>query len=142
MYEKLVQILSATLVGVLAYLSPMGEVFWCMFLFVFADLLTGIYASRKNHIATSSRRMRKSIAKLLCYLLAILLSFVAERSFGAEFGSYKLIGGFVCLVEFLSILENLTTITGNPIFLKIIELIRGTKGNVIKEILSEKNGKE
>lgn len=54
-------------------------------------------------------------------------------------GSYKWVVGFICLVEFISILENMATITGSPIFLKIIRLIRGTKGNLIKEILEEKN---
>ncbi|WP_059026748.1 phage holin family protein [Gabonibacter massiliensis] len=123
-----------------AYLAPMKEVFWCMLLFVTIDLIVGIIASSKNGIGRSSRRARKSVLKLLCYLGAVVMAFVAEKAFTGEMiGSYKWIGGFICLVEFISILENMATITGSPIFLKIIRLIRGTKGNLIKEILEEKN---
>lgn len=125
-----------------AYLTPMREVFYCMLFFVIIDLIVGIVASSKNGIGRSSRRGRKSVGKLFCYMGAILLAYVAEKTFtGDGIGSYKWIGGFICLVEFISILENMATITGNPIFLKIIRLIRGSKGDIIKEILDEKNEK-
>lgn len=138
---KITNIVSHALVALVAYIAPLGEVFWCMLLFVFADLLTGVYASRINHVATNSRRLRKSVVKLICYIGSMFLAFVAERSFGVEFGSHKMVGGFICLVEFMSILENMATITGKEIFLNIIKLIRGSKGDVIKEILDEKNEK-
>lgn len=138
--EKLYSIVTGTCVSLLAYLSPMEEVFYCMLFFVVVDLVVGVMASSKNGIGRSSRRARRSLIKLLCYMGAILMAYVAEQTFAGEgIGSYKWIGGFICLVEFVSILENMATITGNPIFLKIIKLIRGTKGDVIKEILDEKN---
>lgn len=138
--EKLYTIMTGTFVALAAYLAPMKEVFYCMLFFIVADLIVGIVASSKNGIGRSSRRARASLQKLLCYMGAILLCYVAENTFTGEgIGSYKWIGGFICLVEFISILENMATITGNPIFLKIIRLIRGTKGDIIKEILDEKN---
>lgn len=140
---KIEQITTNALVAILAYMSPIAEIFVVMLLFCLSDLITGIWASRINGIATSSRRARKSVAKLLCYMCAIMLSFSAERAFGVNFASYKMIGGFICLVEFLSILENLTTISGNPVFMKIIDVIRGgSKSSVIVDILNEKNEKE
>lgn len=141
--EKLCSILSGTCVSLWAYLTPMREVFYCMLFFVIIDLIVGVLASSKNGIGRSSRRGRKSVGKLLCYMSAIMLAYVAEHTFaGDSIGSYKYVGGFICLVEFISILENMATITGNPIFLKIIKLIRGTKGDVINEILTEKNEKK
>lgn len=138
--ERLYSIFTGTCVSLWAYLTPMREVFYCMLFFVIVDLIVGIVASSRNGIARSSRRSRKSIGKLLCYMGAILLAYVAEHTFAGDgIGSYKYVGGFICLVEFISILENMATITGNPIFLKIIMLIRGTKGDIINDILNEKN---
>lgn len=137
---KLYHILTGAAVSLWAYLMPMKEVFYCMLFFVFIDLIAGIAASTKNGIGRSSRRARQSVIKFLCYMGAVLMAYVAEKTFAGEgVGSYKFVGGFICLVEFISILENMATITGNPIFLKIIKLIRGTKGDTINEILNEKN---
>lgn len=141
--DRLYNVLMGTLVSLWAYLTPMREVFYCMLFFVVVDLITGITASYKNGIGRSSRRGRKSVIKLLCYMGSIMLAYVAEHTFAGDgVGSYKFVGGFICLVEFISILENMATITGNPIFLKIIKLIRGTKGDVVNEILNEKNEKK
>ena len=140
---KMYCIMTNVFIALWAYLTPMREVFYCMLLFVIIDLVVGIVASGKNGIGRSSRRGRKSVGKLLCYMGAIMMAYVAEKTFAGDgIGSYKLVGGFICLIEFISILENMATITGNPIFLKIIRLIRGSKGDVIKEILDEKNSKK
>ena len=63
---------------------------------------------------------------------------------GCISNTYKFIAGFIAIVEIISILENMAVITGNPIFLKIVRLIRGQArekhGDLIGDILEEKNG--
>ncbi len=137
---------SVTTAAILAYLAPMYEIFAVMFGFVIADLITGIMASRKRRVACSSRRLRISIEKVFGYVGVLLLIYAAQRAFGAEWlCGEKVIGGFICLVELLSILENLATITERPIYLKLIKLIRGraaqTHGSIVNDILDEKNEK-
>lgn len=128
---------------ILAYISPIKEIFLVMLIFVLFDLFTGISASHKKGVPRSSRRARKSVVKLLCYLSAILLTYLAEKAFGIEWvATHKFIGAFICLVEMLSIFENLAVISDRPIFLKIIKLIRGKASEdskLIKDILNEKN---
>lgn len=127
----------------LAYMSPLYEIFVVMMLFVFVDLVVGLFASNKRNVPRSSRRLRKSMGKLLCYLSVLSLSFMAEQAFKVEwFAAHRAVGAFICAVEFISILENMAIITGNPIFLKIVKWIRGKatdKNNLINEMLNEKN---
>lgn len=133
--------------GVIAYFMPMYEVFAVLILFVTVDLAVGLLASRKRGIPCNSRRLRISVSKLSCYVIAVLLPYMAEKAFGIEWlASYKLIGGFIVLVEFISILENLAMLTEKLIFLKIIKLIRGklkeNNEETISNIVWEKNSEE
>lgn len=126
-----------------AYFSPLYEIFVVMMVFVAADLVSGVIASHNRGVPRSSRRLRKSIVKLVCYLSAMMLAFSAEQAFHVEwFVAHRAIGAFICGVEFVSILENFAVITGRPVFLKIISWIRGKSPDsqsLINEIINEKN---
>lgn len=129
-------------VAVGLYFSPVKEIFILMIGFVAVDMVSGLIASHHHRIPRSSRRLRKSVPKILCYIAAVLMAFWAEQVLQIEwFASHRFIAGFICVVEFISILENLAVISGNPVFLKIIKLVRGkaSQDNVINEILNEKN---
>lgn len=127
--------------ALLAYFSPVHEIFALMMGFVAVDLITGIAASSHRHVPRSSRRLRKSVLKLICYIGAVLLAFWAERVLSVEWlAPHRLVAGFICAVEFLSVLENFAVITGHPVFIKLIKLIRGrSSDDVLKEIIDEKN---
>ena len=110
----------------LAYFSPLYEMFVVLMLFVAADLVTGILASKRRNIPRTSRRLRKSAAKLVNYILALVLAYAAERAFDVEwFVAHRAIGAFICAVEMLSILENMAVITAHP--------------DLVREIINEKN---
>lgn len=127
----------------LTYFTQLTEIFVLMMLFVLADLVSGIVASSRKKIPRSSRRLRKSLEKTLCYLGAVMLAYAAERAFNIDwFIAHRAIAAFICVVEFISILENFAVITERPVFLKIITLIRGKASNgdsLVGDILNEKN---
>ncbi len=129
--------------AVVAYLSPLYEMFVALMLFVAADMVTGVLASKRRRIPRSSRRLRRSVAKLVNYILAMTLAYTAEHAFDVEwFVAHRAIGAFICAVEMLSILENMAVSTGHPVFLAIVKWFRGKvseKDDVIKEIINEKN---
>jgi len=129
--------------ALVVYFSPVKEIFVLMMAFVAADLVLGIMAARFRNVPRTSRRLRKSVAKVLCYIVAVLLAFYAENVLQVEwFVAHRYIAGLICVAEFISILENLAIISGNPIFLKIIKLVRGKASagdEVIKELINEKN---
>ena len=127
----------------LAYFSPLYEMFVVLMLFVAADLVTGILASKRRNIPRTSRRLRKSAAKLVNYILALVLAYAAERAFDVEwFVAHRAIGAFICAVEMLSILENMAVITAHPVFLAIVKWFRGkaaAKDDLVRELINEKN---
>lgn len=124
------------------YFAPVKEVFIVMVIFVALDLVTGIWASNKRQVPRSSRRARKSIFKLCGYLSVILLSYMIEQLMAFDwFVAHRFVAAFICTIELLSILENLTVITEHPVFLKILKLVRGkiSTDGVINDIINEKN---
>lgn len=130
-----------------AYLTPLYGVFWLMFMLLLADFITGIAASVKKHIPRSSKRLRRSVSKALCYFGIIYLFWEFEVQVGVEdwICTYKIISGFVFVVEIVSILENMFIITEHPFFTRLIKLIRGKAsssekmGSLLSDIINEKN---
>lgn len=125
------------------YISPVYELLGVMLVFVGVDFVTGIIASNKKGVPRSSRRLRKSVAKLVCYMSAVLLAYMLQKTFELEWIlAYRYVGAFICIVEFISILENFAVITEHPLFTKLVKLIRGKASktdNLIAEIIDEKN---
>lgn len=136
----------AWLAAMIMYFEPIKDVYILVVIVVVADFITGIGASAKRKIPRSSSRLKNSIIKCFCYFGAVFIFWQFEVRLGLEhiIGSYKFIAGFIVIVETISILENMAVITGNPIFLKIVRLIRGRArekhGDLIGDILEEKNG--
>lgn len=134
------------LLTLLLYFEPIKDIYILMVIVVVMDFITGIGASVKRKIPRSSSRLKNSIIKCFCYFGAVFIFWQFEIRLGLEhvIGSYKVIAGFIAIVEIISILENMAVITGNPIFLKIVRLIRGRArekhGDLIGDILEEKNG--
>lgn len=134
--------------GAIIYLAPLHGVFWLMIIMLVADFLTGIAASAKQHIPRSSKRLRRSASKMLCYFGIIYLFWEFETQLGVDWiATYKFIAGFIFLVEVISILENMFVITEHPVFAKLIRVVRGKaashhkEGSLLEDILNEKNEK-
>ena len=133
------------LLALLLYFDPIKDIYILMVIVVVMDFITGIGASVKHKIPRSSSRLKNSVIKCFCYFGAVFVFWQFEVRLGLEhvIGSYKIVAGFIAIVEIISILENMAVITGNPIFLKIVRLIRGKArekhGDLIGDILEEKN---
>lgn len=134
--------------AVVIYLTPLYGVFWLMLILLIADFFTGIGASAKQHIPRSSKRLRRSASKMLCYFGIIYLFWEFETQLGVDWvATYKFIAGFIFLVEIISILENMFVITEHPVFAKLIKIVRGKAashhkdGSLLEDILNEKNEK-
>lgn len=134
--------------GAIIYLAPLHGVFWLMIIMLVVDFLTGIAASAKQHIPRSSKRLRRSASKMLCYFGIIYLFWEFETQLGVDWiATYKFIAGFIFLVEVISILENMFVITEHPVFAKLIKVVRGKaashhkEGSLLEDILNEKNEK-
>jgi phage-related holin len=139
---------SGWMAAVLAYITPLYGVFWLMIILLLSDFFTGVAASAKQHIPRSSKRLRRSASKMLCYFGIIYLFWEFEVQLGVDWvATYKFVAGFIFLVEVISILENMFVITEHPVFAKLIKIIRGKAashhkdGSLLDDILNEKNEK-
>lgn len=139
---------SGWVAAVLAYITPLHGVFWLMIILLVSDFFTGVAASAKQHIPRSSKRLRRSASKMLCYFGIIYLFWEFEVQLGVDWiATYKFVAGFIFLVEVISILENMFVITEHPVFAKLIKVIRGKAaahhkdGTLLDDILNEKNEK-
>ena len=115
---------------VMTYFAPLRGVYWLILLIVASDFITGIWASACKRVPQSSKRLRKSLEKLLCYLGVIYLFFEFETRVGIQewICTYKMVSGFIFVAEIISILENTSIITEHPVFFENYKTDLGQSG--------------
>ncbi|TSA23995.1 MAG: holin [Bacteroidetes bacterium] len=117
--------LSKLAVLLISYFAPVKEIVHVMLIFILIDFISGVWAARKRKETLESRKFRKTLTKFLWYTVALILSFMMEKTFNLSWSNLSgIIGGFICFIELKSIFENITVITGEPIFMKILHIIR------------------
>ena len=90
---------------------------------VFADTVTGIWASLKNNQYLTSRRAGRIVSKLLLYPLAIIVAKVAEVYLTPAIPWIQVTSGIIAIVEVKSIFENISLILGFDLWSRIKEAI-------------------
>ena len=101
-----------SLAGVAA-LAPIHAVMITVGVLIFADLFTGIWAATRRNETISSAVMRRTISKLILYQIAIVSGWLLEfYILESVIPITKLVASIIGMVEFKSILENVTSITG------------------------------
>jgi len=64
-----------------------------------------------------------------------MVSLMMEQTFHLAWTSLSsIVGGFICFVEMKSIFENITVITNDPIFMRILKMIQKKGSETIQEI--------
>lgn len=79
---------------------------------VFADLVSGLWASLKEKKKITSTGLRRTVNKMLGYESAIIVAFILETYLLDGLPVVKVITGLVGVTEGKSLFENLTRITG------------------------------
>jgi len=134
--------LSKLAVLLISYFSPVKEIVHVLLIFILIDFISGVWAARKRKETLESRKFRKTLTKFLWYTIALILSFMMEKTFNLSWSNLSgIIGGFICFIELKSIFENITHITGEPVFMKILGLIR-KRGSQTIDDLSESDSKD
>lgn len=112
----------ALLVSMISVFAPIQSILITVGILIFTDLILGILAAKKRGERINSAAMRRTVSKMLIYQLAIITGFLCEiYLIGGLIPISKLVAGVIGMVEFKSILENSDTISGEPIFKKLIK---------------------
>lgn len=109
-------IITGSITGALIGVVPALIVICVLVLF---DLITGIWAALKTKVKIESHKLRATIFKLLSYLSIVTLSALIDGAITAEWRLSGFVGGFIAIVELMSVAENFGKITSNDVFEKL-----------------------
>lgn len=119
------------------YFNPSFEILTVVCCFIAVDLVTGIWASMVRDVKITSAGLRRGVAKAICYFLFILLAHAARESLSMDWDIVKFAGGYLMATEGISVLENMSIITGNNVFIEILSVVKSWKKKVLKEKVDE-----
>lgn len=116
-----------------AFLAPIEPIIVLMVFLAFMDLFTAVWAARKCKIAITSRKLSKTITKIILFTIAVTCSHGVETVFSAlqYINLTNLTSGYICLVELKSIYENISKVTGLDLWkylLKKVDSLREETG--------------
>lgn len=114
-YEK---IMFAAIAGLSGFFAPLWILVLWMTIFVMFDLISGIMAAKRRGELLQSKKLRRTINKLIWYFSAILLANGLDVGILGFIALYlaNFTTAIICGVELYSILENAYSITGNRVF--------------------------
>ena len=119
----------------IAYFTPIAEMIHVMLIFLVVDTISGIWASLKSGEKLESRKLRKTVYKFLWYTVAVMAAWMMEKTYSLHWSNIaSIVAGFICFVELKSIFENITRITNEPVFMKILKIFRRKGTETINEI--------
>ena len=108
------------LVSFFSILTPIKPISLTLVGLIIADFLFGIYRAKKKGEEITSRKMSRSVAKILFYNIVILLLYYTNiYIFETGLPLEKLGAGLICLVEMRSIDESWQIIFGYSLWDKI-----------------------
>lgn len=103
-------ILSVLATYLSAALMPIADFIAIVFVLMFFDLVTGVWAAIVKKEAIASKKLRKSVGKFIAYMIAIILSLIMQNLL-PSIPIAKAMTIFIASIEFVSNMENLSKIT-------------------------------
>ncbi len=133
----------------IAFLAPISSVIHVVIFLLIIDMITSIYYQMKSATAdkkgfwnclmiafkvVESGKLRKTIEKLFFYVLILIVFFVFDlfilkvvpvsENTIRTFSITNIASVLIAIVEMTSIASNVSKITGNPIFNKIVSIFK------------------
>lgn len=106
----------------LAVFAPIRGMIIAVLVLILVDLITGVWAAYKRKEAIKSAWMRRTVSKLLVYEIAIMMSFITQTYLcGDLIPMASIAAGLIGMTELKSILENLSSISGEDLIKQIID---------------------
>lgn len=124
MKQKLLNIASA----IAAFLTPVQGMIGTAVSLVIIDLITGVIAAKKRGEKITSSGFKGTAGKLCIYLLTIILSFVTQKYLTGEgVPLTNIVGTWIGVTEFFSIMENMNSISGGSMLKSLLEKLNSFK---------------
>lgn len=118
------------LIAILAVFLPIKTALLVTGLLIALDFILGIAAAKKAKTPITSNRMRDTLGKVLAYESTIMISYLMQHYLmGDLLPVVNIACTYIAMTEGTSVLENIETLTGQPVLSAIIAKINGMKGN-------------
>lgn len=105
-----------------AIFSPAKEMILASLALIVLDLITGLWAAKKQQIPITSGGIRRTVTKLFVYESAILIGYIAQHYLMQDkVPIASIISGFIGMTETLSCLENINIIGGGNLLKALLE---------------------
>lgn len=116
-----------------ATLAPIKPLLLACGALIVADTITGIIAAKKRKETINSADMRRSLSKMVVYQVAIISGFILEvYMLDGLIPVSKVVGGVIGMVEFKSILENVSVIAGQDVLQLVIDKLGSKNAKGLK----------
>jgi len=126
-------IVSAVISFLGIHLMPVAPFLAVGTILVICDWVTGVTAATIKKEQITSRKLGKTVRKIVFYSMAIVLVMIVEKTYLKTDYLVYLVSAYISMVELYSNLENIGTITG-------IDILRVVKGYLkLKFIKKNKN---
>ena len=125
--------LEAALLSLLAVFAPVKAAVITVAVLTILDMVMGVLAARKRGEPITSSGFKRTVGKIALYETALCMGFLVQQYLtGDIFPASKLIAALIGLVECSSILENMDTLNGSPLFKTIISRITQSQSDLEK----------
>lgn len=109
----------------LSILAPIKSAVFSVYFLIFADLITGVWASIKEKQTVTSSKLSRTISKILVYSTTIVVAFIVNKYLLVDFELpiVSIVSGFIAITEVKSILENLNRISSHRVIKDLILIL-------------------
>lgn len=128
-----------------ALLLPIFPMMMTILFLLVADLITGVWASKRRREPITSHRLSMSITKALLYNIVIISSFLVEKYVMGVIPWTRIVSGFIAVVELHSIMENVNSLTGVNVWRAIKGFFMKRKdeyGDVFRSSMGDVNNRK
>jgi hypothetical protein len=117
--------LLTTGISIISFFAPLALMYHTFFFAVMLDMITGMIASKKRGEKIESRKMRKTILKLLVYILVASAFYMFQMAVMPAVPFINLVFGLIIITELKSMTENCDIIFNVKTFGKIYDFVNG-----------------
>lgn len=117
---KLIAKIKLLIIYVITVLTPVFPALLWLGILMFLDLITALLKAKKQNDEITSGKLKNSATKALLYFVVVIAAHIMDSQFFASVEwlpakAAQLAAGFLAVIEFKSLLENVSGILGMPL---------------------------
>lgn len=138
--SKLPDWIMMCLLSIITFFSPVLVQMYFLFFLILVDLITGIWAAKKQNKKITIKKLLLTVNKTISYILLVCIGYIFDTVFIKEaFGAPYMINIFIMLLalnEFRSSVMNISKVLGYDIWNLVLNSLGKKK---LEDVIKEKD---